>query len=253
MKNRPVILLKLSSKMLLLLILLTLVMTACGEDARPSQISPSSASEPTLVPTIPSIPPTIQASPDDWEYSWLKGTPCRAPCWQNITPGRTNFDDALKILHQLPFVQDLSIAKYSPSIEWRWPTPNKGLARLTYDKTDIKKTVTSLELPFPKTFKLRDINQIYGEPTYAWAGVQLTYYVYILYLDQGILLYNQFQTKPSLDEATSFSGIIFTRSYKNIEEYIKNWDYSDVPSNIPRWQGYTGFNYYCVGTMGCPG
>lgn len=42
------------------------------------------------------ITPTLSPKPD-WLVRWLNEPVCQPPCWENITPGKTSFADALAI------------------------------------------------------------------------------------------------------------------------------------------------------------
>ena len=40
-----------------------------------------------------------------WLTRWLTNPACQPPCWENITPGVTTIDEAVKIVYQLPGVE----------------------------------------------------------------------------------------------------------------------------------------------------
>jgi hypothetical protein len=40
-----------------------------------------------------------------WVTSWLTHPTCQPPCWENITPGVTTMDEAVKIVYQIPGVE----------------------------------------------------------------------------------------------------------------------------------------------------
>src|SRR6266496_222154 len=42
------------------------------------------------------IRPTLSPQPD-WLVRWLNEPICQPPCWENVTPGKTSFKDALPI------------------------------------------------------------------------------------------------------------------------------------------------------------
>src|SRR5690349_21843075 len=48
----------------------------------------------------------------------ISGEPCGAPCWQNITPGETAYDDALTILNTIPKVRPDSLDVQPETIWW---------------------------------------------------------------------------------------------------------------------------------------
>jgi sugar lactone lactonase YvrE len=52
----------------------------------------------------------------DWvaaSSAWLNGQPCRAPCWEGITPGTTTVGQALNLLSQHPLIDPSSVAVLS--------------------------------------------------------------------------------------------------------------------------------------------
>lgn len=46
------------------------------------------------------ITPTLSPQPD-WLVRWLNEPVCQPPCWENITPGKTSFADALAIANNI--------------------------------------------------------------------------------------------------------------------------------------------------------
>jgi DNA-binding beta-propeller fold protein YncE len=52
----------------------------------------------------------------DWvaaSRAWLNGKPCRVPCWEGITPGKTTVGEALVLLKQNPLIDPSSVAVLS--------------------------------------------------------------------------------------------------------------------------------------------
>src|SRR5947209_4744604 len=87
----------------LFLLYIIINLSTCGEEID------SSAS--TITPTIGATKP---APPPDWQYRWLKGIPCKPPCFEGITPGKTTAEEAVKLLQQNPmaaYVKTLPPAK----------------------------------------------------------------------------------------------------------------------------------------------
>lgn len=50
------------------------------------------------------IRPTLSPKPD-WLVRWLNEPVCQLPCWENITPGKTSFTDALAIANTISGVK----------------------------------------------------------------------------------------------------------------------------------------------------
>jgi hypothetical protein len=209
----------------------------------------------TLSPTIKNsvITPQI-ASSQDWEYHWLADIPCKAPCWEGITPGKTKVEEAKKILLKLPFV--IKISESSTATEWEWVGFEQSLARIRYSNSSTNSIVTGIDLPFPKTFRLKDIIQVYGNPSYAWTTIDIredgtifNYGTYILFKDYGLLLSNGVKSVPTLDGNTLFYGVSLLIP-GNPEEIAKQTTIFN-PSVAFTWQGYKDFKFYCISSSLC--
>src|SRR5687767_12096092 len=99
-------------KHLIALSLSTLMLTACGAS---SDVSPTWPVSPTNTP-LPS-PSILAHNPLDTE-------PCKAPCWQNITPGETTLDQAAQILDDLGDLD--GCAPYNGYISCDWVVMHAG-------------------------------------------------------------------------------------------------------------------------------
>ncbi len=58
------------------------------------------ATEPREPATEEPYRPTLSPRPD-WLVRWLNEPVCQPPCWENITPGKTSFADALAIANRI--------------------------------------------------------------------------------------------------------------------------------------------------------
>lgn len=194
------------------------------------------------------------ASYTDWEYRWLEGGPCSAPCWEGIRPGITTADQAKATLLKLAFVtnvQEQSVTPYSPhELNWNWTEGNGG-PTIHFTTNSPTEVVDSITLILPKSFRLGDINRIYGEPNYIQTSVDYrddksiySYNIAILYQDKGILLYDGFEKRLAIDANTPFRGVILIRPV-TIEEVAKKTNLFN-PKNTPQWQGYKDFSFYCT-------
>ncbi|MBU0491270.1 MAG: hypothetical protein KKB13_05410 [Chloroflexi bacterium] len=84
----------------ILLVLATIALGACV-----SQPAPPGTPTPVPPPSAPSpIPSPKPPPPADWPTRWLKGIPCRPPCWEGITPGQTTAEEAVEILSRSPVI-----------------------------------------------------------------------------------------------------------------------------------------------------
>ena len=83
------------SKFVLCLMISLLILSNCGKQE---------------VATLPTSTLSVSTfGKDVWGTNWIKGLPCKPPCWYGITPGQTTETDAINILKSLPFVNTSSI------------------------------------------------------------------------------------------------------------------------------------------------
>jgi hypothetical protein len=202
---------------------------------------------------ISSITPSLTnensalANTNSWEYSWLRQKDCLIPCWLGITPFVTNLEEATMILQRQPFITNVKLSKYNPSVDWDWKDSAKGTGSVKYNPST--NLVERILISFPKPFRLEDINKIHGEPSHVWTGMQEVYYVNIVYLSKGILLYNTYEKKPLIDKDLLVSGVILTKPSTSIDDFIHARNYP-APQVIPVWQGYKDWQFYCPACNG---
>ena len=111
-----------SMNKILVTIGLVLFLNACVSSPQPTNVQGTGT--PTSGPTIALSPApltNIQFSPFptpdyEWTTRWLKGIPCRLPCWEGVTPGQTRKDEAVDILKRNPIIASVVI---TDSYDWR--------------------------------------------------------------------------------------------------------------------------------------
>jgi len=245
---------------------------AAATVTRPTSVTSVVSSTPplTTAPTraTASATPIISSTPSiiftptpialkDWKQRWLKGIPCRAPCWENITPGKTTLQEAIKLLEANPAVRPGSIAVIPKpegtnvpergSLSWKWIDDNIQLSiiRFNYENTQIV-----LEIGLNAfEFKLGDIIQAYGEPTHVIADKQMGIpNLGIVWFSQGIgvgLIPNK--GEPILDSSliVRFSKFFIPTTP---QKYVKEGGVLGAEQFIP-WQGYKDFKFYCTASM----
>jgi hypothetical protein len=121
----------------------------------------------TFVPT-PSLPPTAYAVASQLQHRWLNGLPCRLPCWEGITPGKTSATEAFDLLQSNPLIDDVNLIneKDFGEINWRWKTEDNSGGRLFFRKAD--QLVDAILPGIKNQIGLGDIIRAYGEPDFAW-------------------------------------------------------------------------------------
>jgi len=67
-----------------------------------------------------------------WITRWLTDPACKPPCWENITPGATTMDEAVKSVYQIPGVEITRLpsmsegAEDNQSLEWSFSPSGYG-------------------------------------------------------------------------------------------------------------------------------
>ncbi len=232
-------------KQLIITIVLTLTLVACGDDSQPAS-PPAAVITPTTTPTP--VP--------DWRKRWLQGIPCRLPCWEGITPGITSYDEALKLLSadkritnirtyssNIPKTAYNNKAEELKVIEWSWG----GLAQgeiLT--KSDGYEEVKYLRPGYGISFSLKEIMAAYGEPQFIQAYTQLddvgqTYGLVLIFKDKGFAIDTGGIKPITLEESLTFRDfVIFGPDIENLKLQIVVRD-----EWLQSWQGFKDYDYSC--------
>lgn len=209
----------------------------------------------TSTPTLPTPTPTKLPPPEDWQFRWLKGVPCRAPCWEGITPGKTSATEAIEILKQSPLVAYVQQGRYAPSsglgdVSWDWINGDKG-GYANYPINTSAQIIGSIFPAFRQRYALRDVLQAYGEPSHILAqakqgpdiGSGIFYDVWLVYLPQGLALTGGGATKPDLENMYLDRVIFYIPTREGLEANV--WLAKEHPEWVLPWQGFKGFDYYC--------
>lgn len=248
-------------RLVLILILLCLALAAC--DSSPT-INSTATSFSTFAPTkqplttsppVPTFTPLITkqtSTAPAWEYLWLQGNPCFAPCWLGITPGQTHLDDAVKILKQNSFVKTESVKVENDRISWSW---REGYyeGQAIYDPKSKDHIIISMGAAgYEAQFKLGEIIKVYGEPEYTRAsntgGIPSIYFYWFL---KGFSLGmngNQFETPPVINPDLFLgksTGGLRLFSERTIQKFTINAGPDFEINRFVPWQGYKDFSFYC--------
>lgn len=220
----------------------------------------------------PSLPTSVTPGqlPLGWETRWLKGIPCRAPCWEGITPGKTTASEAVDILRKSPLVNEASISQVPTVrtlglVEWIWVNGQAGGTAL-FRRGTSPEVIYELDPHLPKSIRLADVIAAYGEPSDVTAGEHLwtdyqalqgtpgpgtsapiTYRVYSLslfYLPYGFFLSTGGSSKPDLSPELVLERSDFFAP--GMEGYLDTIGGKPIPylTYLP-WQGFKGFQFYC--------
>ncbi len=244
-------------------ILLVLAVIGLGSCiSLPSVPSTATSIEPTSSTTLPS--PTKQLPPQDWPYRWLKGVPCRPPCWEGITPGQTTPAEAAEILRRSSLIATVEVTttRLTPEMgEVRWSWVGKegrdGGWAVFHSQTP-SSPIYAIYPYFPASFRLGDVIQAYGEPSHIIAKAfrrpdseGVDYDLGLLYRSHGFILGVGGPMKPVLSLDTLLERVsFFAPSDEGLQAVLGGA--ADHPEWVVPWQGMKDFDYYCTDTKGNP-
>lgn len=223
---------------------------------------------PPLLPTVPAVggtnvePASLSTkSPlvEDWPSRWLKGIPCRPPCWEGITPGRTTAAEAVEILKSNPLIAtaERSTTTLFPElgyVEWNWVSGDKG-GEANYNAHTPTQTIYIIYPYFPwSPFRLSDVIEAYGEPSHVIGTAshsrtnlgEIEYILRIMYRPQGFMLLDYSVVKPVLNADLSLRRIVFfAPTDEGFAAALAGA--SEHPDRLVPWQGFKDFDFYCRG------
>ena len=113
-------------------------------------------------------------TPESAKEKWLNGIPCTPPCWENITPGSTTFEQSIELLENNTDVDNVEISEYlsmfgDPVQDVTWEITNTDplwTGRIIYvNVPNYTETIPALILYTPDIC-LKEIVNRYGEPDY---------------------------------------------------------------------------------------
>lgn len=113
--------------------------------------------------------PAVESTGVPWLTRWLTNPACQPPCWENITPGVTLIDEAIKTVYQYPGVQIMVLPGMSGGeagtkiLQWEFTPAGYGWARAAGGQ----ETVTNLMLATSSDqhLLLGEVIATYGEPS----------------------------------------------------------------------------------------
>lgn len=223
-------------------------------------MSPVATSNPSASTTSGSLAkaqsPTITDS-QDWQRRWIEGNPCKAPCFEGITPGVTNLSQAIQILDQNPLVTAVQVLPSSGSkhyLGWDWVSrprtsigvnPTGGVAQ----EQELGGVIKSIAPSLPKKFELGDLIKTYGEPSHVLASATLgdagtVYYIYYIYLERGLKVKGFNSKKPeniSVHSEVSMP-IFFIPGMTGLQGLFP---FQNLNIYLFEWQGFKDFGFYC--------
>lgn len=189
--------------------------------------------------------------------NWLRGVPCRPPCWEGITPGQTTYTQSLSILTNLSITKSIETTEAvsasranEGTIYWDAQSGIGGSVSYFIDAS-----VYEITVDYQSRVAFREVISAYGEPSHIYAaaypGSEAAITVYrldIVYLSQGFSLGWKLANdlKPSFDSEWRDFYVYFFEPTP--EGFSLAWGNPQAASELQPWRGMLGFDQYCVGS-----
>lgn len=228
------------------------LLTACGEE------QPLLGASSPSVPTVTTNTSILIALPQNSPLDWLKGVPCRPPCWEGIIPGQTSAKQAVEMLKKNSRVSNPQIQFYN-AVTWVNTTAKHlNLAEAHFDPNDPKQIIYWIRPSLPSSedeYPLKDILKAYGEPTYIIAlrtgpplFNKIVYTVTFIYVNYGMAVEGSFYKKSGFNQNLMLkSPELFVPTETSFRKI-----FNGINQLAVKWEGFKDFSFYCInGSVPC--
>lgn len=127
--------------------------------------------------------PTPSINSQNWFRDFIDDPTCQIPCWENITPNKTDIDLATRIVAKIPDVQIIYLEPRSTS--WYFGNKSSSSGVVTANQEGIIIQI-DLELSEDEILILSDVIKLYGDPNAILEGIDCNFILSYRY--QGMLL-----------------------------------------------------------------
>jgi hypothetical protein len=200
--------------------------------------------------------------PSSSKTSSITNNVCSPPCWQNITPGETTREDAIKLLTNLSDIKKSSIESTSTvepndSIKWIWNSKADDYSGRIFFQGDV--TALIAVTPKEKKLQFKDIIYGFGEPERVLAfrtkGEQAIITIYVLYPSKGYGFMDYYISDSRNTERTvevkpeEEVKYVWLGEVKTFYQNLTNGKIDRLPNNIVNentqiWNGYVQYKYF---------
>jgi hypothetical protein len=238
------------------------VLLGCGSKTQRELNNSDPLSPPAAVFSTDGLSHSQLRVPGEELRDWLRRIPCQPPCWEGITPGQTTVPQALAILRELSFVNNLqsydavsSIQSNEGTADWTWRDHTSSGGSVSYY---LDSTVYRLTVDYPSRLTLQEVLDAYGEPSHVYAGAypstDRTHTIYrldVLYVPQGFALEleGDNSVRPS-DFGAGWSNFYLLFFEPSVQGFATAWGNPGVAEELIPWRGVLSFADYCTGE-GC--
>jgi hypothetical protein len=220
-----------------------------------SPVKITTVETPTVV-TVKIEPTPSTVATNQIQNNWIKAIPCRAPCWENITPGKTTPEEAQKLLKSNPAISNIQIedpkfGNKPVAIYWTLVESPQIRGLLSYHIASPQPYVELIK-PAVTPYKLKDVLALYGEPSHIIVMDKTNelgratgqYKIYLIYLNQGLLLSNPSTEISIMTPDTNFTELYF------FTPGIPGFNILDAQDDLVgklmvKWEGFKDIMYYC--------
>jgi hypothetical protein len=177
------------------------------------------------------IRPTLSPKPD-WLVRWLNEPVCQPPCWENITPGKTSFTDALAIANTISGFEVSNLS--GVTIQLNFNQYGANYFALLQSRGDANIQEMALTTRYT-SLELGEIVDLYGFPDemirFSSSADQLaTHWIDLLYYDLGMVI----TFDPLPDDPWNRVSLAPNIYIGTIAFYAPQLEYY---FNAPRWLG----------------
>jgi hypothetical protein len=176
------------------------------------------------------------------DNSLLTDEPCAAPCWRGITPGETEWNDALTIIEDDPTLTDPQTQADENSgaviAEFQQLDTNVACCQMF---SEVGQVVDIVFLRTAPTVSVGEVIEAKGEPSYL-LGTPFSddqAIMNLIYPDIPMVLYAFVEgTTGSLSEDSPIIGILYMKP-SDMELLLQTSD-----PGLQAWEGYQSYQYY---------
>jgi len=251
-------------------VLIILILAACQIGPLPTATATPQVIEtrqptrayPTLTPERISTRRPEEAtvlSNEELNARWLSGTPCRPPCWEGITPGKTDAQEAFDILSANPLFTQVEMARF-PGIGYI----SFNLHFVPFDEGEVlfrpyraEETVYKVRLWGLFEQNLGELIRAFGKPSHVeeflfpseQGGTTNDHWgVIVIWVSQGLALSTDGMIPPpDVGADLPLSGAIYYPP--DLEGYLAATDSTEFRLYFLKpWHGYDSFEAYIVPT-----
>jgi len=188
-------------------------------------------------------PPQLRNEQFLQDTSLVDSEPCGSPCWRNITPGETDWSDALTLLEDDASLSDLRIETSEETGEIAATFQQTGGIPCCLMYTESGETVDQMLLQVAPEMTVAQVLETHGEPTFV-SPAEITddqASIAMYYQDLNTVVYAFVEgAGGDLNEDSEIFAVLYVRP-QDMEEILTN-------STLYTWQGYQSFSAYTGAT-----